>query len=132
MKGIAVIALLAVVLAVVAAKPAEDKYTTKYDNVDLEEILKNKRLLKNYVNCLLEKGNCSPDGAELKKVLPDAIKSECSKCSEKQKNGSRTVLRHLIDKEPEMWKELEAKYDPTGDYAKKYRAEAEKEGIKLP
>lgn len=44
----------------------EDRYTSKYDNVDLDEILQNKRLLKNYVNCLLEKGNCTPDGAELK------------------------------------------------------------------
>nr|AEE61841.1 unknown [Dendroctonus ponderosae] len=39
------------------------KYTTKYDNVDLEEIIKSDRLMKNYVNCLLEKGKCTPDGA---------------------------------------------------------------------
>lgn len=63
MNGLGVIALLLVAVAVVAA---DVKYTTKYDNVDLEEILKNKRLLKNYVHCLLEKGNCSPDGLELK------------------------------------------------------------------
>lgn len=44
----------------------EQKYTTKYDNIDLDEILKSDRLLKNYVNCLLEKGKCTPDGAELK------------------------------------------------------------------
>lgn len=48
---------------------AADKYTTKYDNVDLDEILNNKRLLKNYVNCLLEKGNCTPDGQELKSEI---------------------------------------------------------------
>lgn len=45
---------------------ADDKYTNKYDNINLDEILENKRLLKNYVNCLLDKGNCSPDGQELK------------------------------------------------------------------
>lgn len=45
---------------------ADEKYTTKYDNVDLDEIIGNKRLLKNYVNCLLDKGNCTPDGQELK------------------------------------------------------------------
>lgn len=44
----------------------EGKYTTKYDNVDLDQIIKSDRLLKNYVNCLLEKGKCTPDGAELK------------------------------------------------------------------
>lgn len=45
---------------------ADDKYTTKYDDVDLDEIIGNKRLLNNYVNCLLDKGKCTPDGQELK------------------------------------------------------------------
>lgn len=50
-------------------KPEEDtKYTSKYDNVDLDQILKNDRLLNNYVKCLLEKGKCTPDGAELKSM----------------------------------------------------------------
>ena len=62
---VAAFALVVVAFAVVAARP-DDKYTTKYDNIDLNEILKNKRLLKGYVNCLLEKGPCSPDGTELK------------------------------------------------------------------
>ncbi|RZC33172.1 OS-D domain containing protein [Asbolus verrucosus] len=51
--------------------PDNAKYTTKYDNVDLDEIIKSDRLLKNYVNCLLEKGNCTPDGAELKNWWAD-------------------------------------------------------------
>lgn len=43
-----------------------DKYTTKYDNIDLDSILNSDRLLNNYVNCLLDAGNCTPDGKELK------------------------------------------------------------------
>nr|WJJ63288.1 chemosensory protein 2 [Pachyrhinus yasumatsui] len=109
----------------------ESKYTTKYDNVDLEEIVKSDRLMKNYVNCLLEKGKCTPDGAELKKHLPDALHTDCSKCSATQKNGSRKIMRHLIDNKPEWWKDLEAKYDKEGSYKKKYREELKKEGINL-
>jgi hypothetical protein len=45
---------------------AVQKYTTKYDNIDVERILHSKRLLMNYINCLLEKGSCSPEGRELK------------------------------------------------------------------
>lgn len=45
---------------------AEEKYTDKYDNIDLDEILSNKRLLMAYVNCVLDKGKCSPEGKELK------------------------------------------------------------------
>lgn len=55
----------ALFLATFAAVHAEE-YTNKYDNVDVDQILQNKRLLRNYVNCLLEKGKCSPDGSELK------------------------------------------------------------------
>lgn len=50
----------------VAVALAENTYTTKYDNIDLDTILTSDRLLKNYVNCLLGKGNCTPDGKELK------------------------------------------------------------------
>ncbi|XP_044264422.1 ejaculatory bulb-specific protein 3-like [Tribolium madens] len=96
------------------------KYTTKYDNIDLENVVKNERLLKNYVYCLLEKGRCSPDGLELKKNMPDAIETDCSKCSEKQKEGSDFIMRYLIDNKPDYWKALEAKYDPDGTYKKRY------------
>lgn len=65
MKVFVVLFAAAAIVAVALAKPAE-KYTTKYDNVDLDEIIKNDRLMHNYVKCLLDKGNCSPDGAELK------------------------------------------------------------------
>nr|UYB94429.1 chemosensory protein 5 [Lytta caraganae] len=114
------------VCALIGIVYAAEKYTTKYDNVDLEEIIKSDRLMKNYVNCLLEKGNCSPDGTELKKNLPDALHSDCSKCSEKQKEGSKKIIRHLIDNKPEWWKELEQKYDKDGTYRKKYEKELKK------
>lgn len=57
-------ALVLVVLVGVAA--ADDLYTTKYDGVDVDSILKNDRLLNSYFNCIMEKGKCSPDGTELK------------------------------------------------------------------
>lgn len=44
-------------------------YTTMYDGIDLDEILTNDRLLAGYVNCLLEKGPCTPDGKELKSKI---------------------------------------------------------------
>lgn len=45
---------------------SEDKYTTKYDNVDINAVLNSERLLNGYVNCLLDRGACTPDAAELK------------------------------------------------------------------
>lgn len=44
----------------------QNKYTTKYDNVDVDKILSNDRVLTNYIKCLMEEGPCTPDGRELK------------------------------------------------------------------
>lgn len=110
---------------------AEDKYTTKYDNIDLDTILASDRLLKNYVNCLLEKGSCTPDGKELKETLPDALATECNKCSEKQKKGTEKVVRYLVNKKPETWEQLKKKYDPTGQFTTKYVDDAHKQGINV-
>jgi hypothetical protein len=44
----------------------DDKYTTKFDSINVDEILASNRLVNNYVNCLLDKGRCSPEGIELK------------------------------------------------------------------
>lgn len=63
--------------------------------------------------------------------LPDAIASECAKCSEKQKIGSEKVIKHLIEKKPDQWTALEKKYDPQGTYKAKYAEEAAKRGIKI-
>ncbi|XP_020292610.1 ejaculatory bulb-specific protein 3 [Pseudomyrmex gracilis] len=126
MKVLALVVVLAVACAL-----AEDRYTTKYDNVDLDSILQSERLLKNYINCLLDKGNCTPDGKELKDNLPDALATECSKCSEKQKKGTEKVIRFLVNKKPQTWDQLKVKYDPTGEFSSKYLDEAQKQGINV-
>ncbi|KAL0101275.1 hypothetical protein PUN28_018815 [Cardiocondyla obscurior] len=123
--------VLALCLLAVAIVLAEEKYTTKYDNIDLDTILASDRLLKNYVNCLLDKGNCTPDGKELKEALPDALESECHKCSEKQKKGTEKVVRYLVNKKPETWEQLKKKFDPNGQYSQKYVDEARKQGISV-
>lgn len=74
------LAIVAVLLFVGAAMSQAPSYTTKYDGVNLDEILKSERLLNNYFKCLMDKGKCTPDGTELKKTLPDALKSGCDKC----------------------------------------------------
>jgi hypothetical protein len=58
---IAILALIAVVAA------ADEKYATKFDNIDLDSILESDRLFSNYFKCLLDEGKCTPDGTELKR-----------------------------------------------------------------
>jgi len=63
--GLLVVALVA---AVGLAAPADklDKYTNKYDGVDIDQILASDRLVNNYFNCLMERGPCTPEGTELR------------------------------------------------------------------
>lgn len=68
-----------ILITVASSNVIENKtYTTKYDNVDIEEVIKNERLLKNYVDCLLEKGHCTPDGIELRSEF-NTIKRETTR-----------------------------------------------------
>ncbi|CAD0203145.1 unnamed protein product [Chrysodeixis includens] len=118
MKLLIAVALLCV--AVSWAKPAST-YTDKWDNINVDEILESQRLLKAYVDCLLDRGRCTPDGKALKETLPDALEHECVKCTEKQKSGSEKVIRHLVNRRPDLWKELATKYDPDNIYQDRYK-----------
>lgn len=52
-----------ILLAASAAK--NEGYKIKYD-VNLDEILNSDRLLNNYFRCLVDKGKCTPEAADLK------------------------------------------------------------------
>nr|AVM86433.1 chemosensory protein [Corythucha ciliata] len=108
-------------------------YTTKYDNIDIDEILKNQRLYSKYLTCLLhtDATKCTPDGKELRAALPDALSTNCKTCSPKQKAGTEKVIRYMIQHKASDFDKLEKIYDPAGVYRKRYQAEAAKKGIKL-
>nr|AND82451.1 chemosensory protein 9 [Athetis dissimilis] len=114
--------LLCALVVVVSARP-ETQYTNKYDNVNLDEILQNRRLLVPYIKCCLDQGKCTPDGKELKSHIKEALETYCAKCTEIQRDGTRRVIAHLINHEPEYWTELSAKYDRDGKFAHKYEEE---------
>nr|WJJ63298.1 chemosensory protein 13 [Pachyrhinus yasumatsui] len=120
LASVLIFGFLAVVLA------GENGYSSRYDNVDIDKILNNDRVLSNYIKCLMEEGPCTPEGKELRKTLPDALANGCSKCSEKQKTTTEKVLKHLMNKKAREWNRLTKKYDPQGLYKQKYEQELTK------
>ncbi|VVC29316.1 Insect odorant-binding protein A10/Ejaculatory bulb-specific protein 3 [Cinara cedri] len=126
-KTLTVVFCIAVTMAM--AKPAS--YTTKFDNVNIDEILENDRLINNYFKCLMDTGKCTPDGEELKRNLLDAVQNKCASCSEKQKLGSEKIIKFLYEKKSDLWKQLEDKYDPTKIYRQQYVEEAKKLNIEI-
>ncbi|XP_043471776.1 allergen Tha p 1-like [Leptopilina heterotoma] len=100
--------------------PKQNTYMTRWDKVNLNEILDSKRLLQYYFNCLMSKGPCPPDGMELKRALPEALANACAKCTKSQIEGSVKVIRYLREFEPNKFEILANKYDPKGIYRQKY------------
>nr|WPO56423.1 chemosensory protein [Leucinodes orbonalis] len=120
MKLITTLFIIITYTKIISEASETTKYTAKYDGVNLEEILANDRLLTGYVNCLLDKGPCTPDGKELKKNLPDAIQNDCVKCTERQREGADQVMEYIIDHRADDWEKLEKKFNSDGTYKKKY------------
>lgn len=52
-------------------------------------------------------------------LLPDAIKTDCSKCNPAQKRNSKKVISFLRTRKPQDWKALTDKYDPEGLFKKR-------------
>ncbi|XP_063238697.1 ejaculatory bulb-specific protein 3-like isoform X2 [Bacillus rossius redtenbacheri] len=111
-------------LAATAAPPAERKYTTRYDGVDVDAILKNERLYRSYVDCIVAqegaKVRCTKDAIALRSRIPDALASDCAKCSERQREETRKVVAFVRKNHPEDWSALVRRFDPTGVYSEKH------------
>ncbi|WP_082558797.1 A10/OS-D family protein [Kitasatospora sp. MBT66] len=106
------------------AEPEHEKYLTRFDNIDVDRILKSDRLFTNYFNCLMDRGKCTPDGKELKSLLPDALRVNCAHCTNRQKKGTDRILRFIVKNRPTEWKQLEEKYDPDDIYVARYNSHA--------
>nr|AOG12885.1 chemosensory protein [Eogystia hippophaecolus] len=121
MRSFIVICLLALV-GITLSNPIET-YTDRFDHIDLDEILDNRRLLIPYIKCMLDQGKCSPDGKEIKKNVVEALEHDCHKCTPTQKKGTKKIIRHLINKENDYWIELSHKYDPDRHFVGRYENE---------
>lgn len=53
-------------------------------------------------------------------ALPEALASGCAKCNEKQKQMAKKVIKFLLQRKPKDWERLATKYDPKGEYKRKY------------
>ncbi|CAG9860420.1 unnamed protein product [Phyllotreta striolata] len=93
-------------------------YKTKYDHVDIEMLLNNRRMVNYYLKCMLNQAPCPPDGAEFKRILPDAIRTNCIRCTDKQKAVTIRAIKRLMKEYPKVWAQLAAAWDPQDVYVK--------------
>ncbi|XP_044758895.1 ejaculatory bulb-specific protein 3-like [Coccinella septempunctata] len=105
--------------------------TSRFDNVDIDAIIKNERLLQNHFNCFLEGKGCTPEAEEIRKHIPEIMETCCAKCSDKQKENGKKMTEFLIKNKPEMVKQMLDKYDPDRKYLEKCADHLKSQGIDL-
>uniref|UniRef100_A0A8D9BL38 Ejaculatory bulb-specific protein 3 n=1 Tax=Cacopsylla melanoneura TaxID=428564 RepID=A0A8D9BL38_9HEMI len=102
------------------AKDEIPAYPTRYDAIDVDLILGNDRIIRRFIDCILGRGPCTREGLELKRIIPDAIRTECTKCNPSQKKHVGKVLSYLFHNRKNYWDELLAKFDPDKSLREKY------------
>ncbi|KAF4524964.1 hypothetical protein B566_EDAN014481 [Ephemera danica] len=101
------------------------KYKDRYDFLSIDHVLKSPRLMHNFHQCVMERGPCTSEAAELRRIIPEAMRSECARCTERQRQQAGRVLAFIIEHRPEWLRELFEKFDPDGSIRKKYDIEVD-------
>lgn len=51
-------------------------------------------------------------------ILPEALRTKCIRCTDRQKKAAVKVIKRLKYDYPEEWAQLSARWDPTGDFTR--------------
>ncbi|XP_050682691.1 uncharacterized protein LOC126978002 [Leptidea sinapis] len=94
------------------------KYDSRYDYLDVDALFNSKRLVRNYVDCLINGLRCTPEGKALKRLLPEALRTKCVRCTERQKRTAVKIIKRLKYEYPDEWAKLASRWDPTGDFTR--------------
>lgn len=57
---------MVLLLGIISTVALAQHFPNKFDQVNIETVLSNDRVLTNYIKCLLDKGACTREGRELK------------------------------------------------------------------
>ncbi|KOC65006.1 Ejaculatory bulb-specific protein 3 [Habropoda laboriosa] len=85
----------------------EEKYSSKYDDIDIDEILANPKLRNQYLDCYLGRKPClTADAKYFKDKFPEAMATKCKKCTDKQVIFFDKAVSWFTENEPENWKKI--------------------------
>ncbi|KAL5240347.1 hypothetical protein ACI65C_007757 [Semiaphis heraclei] len=90
-------------------------YINTYDNLDVGRLLRNKMFVSGFIKCFVNEGRCSTEGQQVKVyLLPEIIRTVCGKCSPRQKDMARLVLRHIYTNRRDDFEKIMQIYDTDG------------------
>lgn len=50
--------------------------------------------------------------------MPEALRTKCVRCTERQKKIAVKIIKRLKIEYPDEWAKLQSKWDPTGDFTR--------------
>nr|XP_032519915.1 ejaculatory bulb-specific protein 3-like isoform X1 [Danaus plexippus plexippus] len=119
------------IFATISTLVLAEFYSSRYDDFDIQPLLENDRILFSYTKCFLDQGPCTPEAKDFKNFLseaiPEALETTCGKCSPKQKQLIRKVIKAIIEKQPQAWEQLVEKYDTEKKYRESFNKFIEEE-----
>ncbi|XP_076242801.1 ejaculatory bulb-specific protein 3-like [Calliopsis andreniformis] len=99
--------LVFVLLQILVVVLAEEKYSSKYDDINVDNILANSRLRNQYVNCYLGTSTCvTADARYFKGIFPEAFVTKCRKCTQKQEEFFSKITIWFTEHEPDTWRRI--------------------------
>ncbi|KAG8041731.1 hypothetical protein G9C98_007035 [Cotesia typhae] len=91
---------------VFAAVSCEELYSDKYDVLNVEEVLAHDELRDTYYNCFMDRGPCAEDADYWKGNFPEAVVTNCRKCTEWQKVAFDKIADWYSSHQPDNWNSL--------------------------
>ncbi|KAK0181341.1 hypothetical protein PV327_003633 [Microctonus hyperodae] len=102
--------LLFFIASVLLMVHAHELYSDKYDNVDVDAIITDDKLRISYYNCFMDRGPCTEDAEYFKGNMPEAIATQCIKCTEWQKTAFDKIAAWYAENDEPAWNEFVDKY----------------------
>ncbi|KAF5301378.1 hypothetical protein FQA39_LY10776 [Lamprigera yunnana] len=118
--------------ALVAVKLAHPQFTDEFDNVDIDEILGNQRLVNNYLNCIKTGKKCTADGLKARELIPQVLQSKCDECSQSHKDKALKILEWTIKNRSDDFLDIEAEFDSAREFRNQFDEDLKQRGINLP
>nr|WJJ70373.1 venom protein U-MPTX.7-21 [Megalopyge opercularis] len=91
-------------------------YDEVFEKFNVDELVENPKLLQNYANCFLGKGACTQEAKKIKEIIPDALNTDCKKCTENEQVKIKKTMKAYKTKLPSTYEEMVNHFDPKGEH----------------
>nr|UMT69255.1 chemosensory protein 3 [Ophraella communa] len=109
-----------VVVAVFGAPKTFEENLEILKKVDVDAVIKNDRIMRNYIDCVLDKKTCTPEGTAFKESWKEGLERGCGDCDEETNRIVKKLVKHVYVNKRNWYDELVEALDKDKKYSKKY------------